>query len=66
MTWEDPIVLSSQGQDATDQQIALDCHGNSIAVWLENGCVMFSQKLAGKSWSLPAKTISNSTATSLN
>lgn len=63
MAWEDPIVLSSQGQDATDQQIALDSHGNSIAVWLENGFVMFSQKLAGKSWSLPGKAISNSTAT---
>jgi hypothetical protein len=63
MAWEDPIILSSQGQDATDQQIALDSHGNSIAVWLENGFVMFSRKLTGKSWSLPAKAISNSPAT---
>lgn len=59
INWSDPVLLSTQGQDATDQHIAIDLNGNIGAVWIENGFVMFCQQLTGGAWSLPAVAISS-------
>jgi PKD domain len=62
--WEVPINLSAAGEDATEEQVALDSQGDAIAVWARrdasgNAIVQASVRPASVgSWKLPATNLS--------
>ncbi len=58
INWYPSTVISTKGQDATEPQIAIDSLGNSAAVWVENGFVMFSQCSTRGKWSYPPSILS--------
>jgi hypothetical protein len=51
-TWGAPRALSPvRDFGASDQQVAMDARGDAVAVWLDGGRTMASQRPAGGSWS---------------
>ena len=51
-TWGAPRALSPvRDFGASDQQVAMDARGDAVAVWLDGGRTMASQRRAGGSWS---------------
>jgi hypothetical protein len=57
-TWSTPADLSAAGQDATEQQVALDQKGDAVVVWDRfdgsNFIVQAATRPKGGTWSSPA------------
>jgi hypothetical protein len=49
--WAAEHPLSRVGSLVFDQQVAMDAHGDAVAVWLDSGRVMTTRRPAGGSWS---------------
>lgn len=57
-----PITISTPGVNASSQQIAVDPHGNVVAVWIENGLVQSNSATVTGGWTSNITTISGSVA----
>jgi hypothetical protein len=56
--WQAPIDLSATGQSASNPQLAVDPHGNAVAVWkrsvdFNNSVVQSAVRPAGGDWQTP-------------
>ena len=49
-----PATISTPGVDASNPSIAVDPHGNFVAVWLENGFVISRSDVVKGVWTSPA------------
>ena len=49
--WNDPIILSSSGVNASNSQIEMDGDSNSVAIWLEGSALVSATQLLNQSWS---------------
>lgn len=60
--WSLPTNISTPGQNATNQQIAVDPNGNAVAVWIESGIVKSMSATVSGGWSGTINTLSGSVA----
>lgn len=58
-----PEILSGVNMDSSDPQVAIDAHGDAVAVWIENNLVKSSTKTVNGNWT-PELVISASGASS--
>src|SRR5476649_1495644 len=57
-----PSTISTPGQNASGQQVAVDLNGNVVAVWIENGVVQATSGTANSGWSMTNTPISGMVA----
>lgn len=61
--WPDPPVnISTPGQNASAQQVAVDLNGNVVAVWLENDMVKSNSATSSGGWGSAIATLSGTGA----
>ncbi len=59
LSWTSPVSISTNGVDASSQQVAMDGSGNAVAIWVENGNILTKSLPLNGSWS-SATTLSSS------
>jgi hypothetical protein len=59
--WQPPIDLSATGQIISGPDVAIDPHGNAMAMWADNSGVRAAYRPAGSTWKAPT-TVSTLTS----